>query len=459
MVLYGKLLIKKTKNVVALKKIFDAFQNSTDAQRTYREIMFLQEFSTHDNIIKLLGVHKADNDKDIYLVFEFMETDLHAVIRGNILEEIHKRYIIYQLLKALKYMHTGEVLHRDLKPSNLLLNSECLMKVADFGLARSVASLMHKDEDNQEENPVLTEYVATRWYRAPEILLGSTTYTKGVDMWSVGCIIGELLSGKPMFPGTSTMNQIDRILEITGTPSEEDIEAINSPFASTMLGTLNQTKPKDLREVFPNVSEDILDLLRKTLQFNPNKRITAEEALNHEFVSKFHDPEIEPSAPSPIIIPIDDDKKLSIIDYRNALYRDVIDKKKSSKSSSSGSSSTPTNGTSTSTKTSSSSKDKVGSRTSTSSKDTSSTPETKETSSSSSKGGESTTSSTKSSSTKSSSSKSSSSSKVSKEEKERLKKLEKEKKEEKRRLKKEEKKLKEEEKKKKKETSSKKVTN
>jgi len=95
-----------------------------------------------------------------------------------------------------------------------------------------------------------------------------------------------------------------------------------------MLGTLNQTKPKDLREVFPNVSEDILDLLRKTLQFNPNKRMTAEEALNHEFVSKFHDPENEPSAPSPIIIPIDDDKKLSIMDYRNALYRDVIDKKK-----------------------------------------------------------------------------------------------------------------------------------
>jgi len=276
------------------------------------------------------------------LVFEFMETDLHAVIRANILEDIHKRFTIYQLLKALKYMHSAEVLHRDMKPSNLLLNSECLMKVADFGLARSVASLAKKDEENQEENPVLTDYVATRWYRAPEILLGSTTYTKGVDMWSVGCILGELLGGKPMFPGTSTMNQLDRILEITGTPSEEDIEAINSPFASTMLGTLNQVKPKDMREIFPKAPDDALDLLRKTLQFNPNKRITAADALKHEYVSKFHEPQNEPDAPAPIVIGIDDDKKLGINDYRNALYRDVINKKKSSSSSSTSSSAAKT---------------------------------------------------------------------------------------------------------------------
>jgi len=152
-------------------------------------------------------------------------------------------------------------------------------------------------------------------------------------MWSVGCILGELLGGKPMFPGTSTMNQLDRILEITGTPTEEDIEAINSPFASTMLGTLNQVKPKDLREIFPKAPEDALDLLKKTLQFNPNKRITAADALKHEYVSKFHEPQNEPDAPAPIVIGIDDDKKLGINDYRNALYRDVINKKKSSSSS------------------------------------------------------------------------------------------------------------------------------
>jgi len=154
--------------------------------------MFLQALN-HDNIIKLLNVLKADNDKDIYLVFEYMgkklffltlifciDTDLHAVIRAGILEEIHKQYIIYQNLKTLRYLHSADLLHRDIKPSNLLLNSECHMKLADFGLARSISSV------GKDDGPVLTDYVATRWYRAPEILFGSHNYTKGVDMWSVG---------------------------------------------------------------------------------------------------------------------------------------------------------------------------------------------------------------------------------------------------------------------------------
>jgi len=315
-----KALEKKTKRIVALKKIFDAFQNATDAQRTYREIMFLRELAGHDNIVQLLDVMKADNDRDIYLVFEFLETDLHAVIRANILEDIHKQYILYQMIKAIKYMHSAEVLHRDLKPSNLLLNSECLCKVADFGLARSIATL----DQEKAENPVLTDYVATRWYRAPEILLGSQKYTKGVDMWSVGCILGELLGGKPMFPGSSTMNQLDRIIEITGTPSPEDIEAIQSPFAATMLDSLSPTEPRNLADVFPNASPEALDLLRLTMQFNPDKRITAEEALEHPYVEQFHDPAQEPACEYIIQIAISDDQKLSIKEYRDALYKDVI---------------------------------------------------------------------------------------------------------------------------------------
>merc|ERR1712025_1116510 len=105
------------------------------------------------------------------------------------------------------------------------------MKVCDFGLARSIASL--ENPSSSGPAPVLTDYVATRWYRAPEILLGSTKYTFGVDMWSAGCILGELLAGRPIFPGTSTMNQLDRILEVTGHPSQDDVDAIESPFAST----------------------------------------------------------------------------------------------------------------------------------------------------------------------------------------------------------------------------------
>ena len=141
-----KAINKKNKETVALKKIFDAFQNATDAQRTFREIMYLQGLTGHENIIRLQNVLKAENDKDIYLVFDYMETDLHAVIRANILEPVHKQFIVYQCLKALLYCHSGGLIHRDLKPSNLLLNEECLLKVADFGLARSLHAIEKADE-------------------------------------------------------------------------------------------------------------------------------------------------------------------------------------------------------------------------------------------------------------------------------------------------------------------------
>ena len=251
-----------------------------------------------------------------------MDTDLHAVIRANILEDIHKQYIVYQLLKCIKYMHSAELLHRDLKPSNLLLNSECHMKVADFGLARS---LITKEVDTQ---PLLTDYVATRWYRAPEILLGSNKYTKGVDMWSVGCILAELLLGKPVFPGTSTLNQLDRVMEITGRPTPDDIDAINSPLAATMLESLPPTRKKNLRDMFPTASDEALDLVKTLLQFNPSKRLTAEQALKHPYVTQFHNPDDEPDCTKMINIPIDDNQKFSIREYRNKLYADIHRRKK-----------------------------------------------------------------------------------------------------------------------------------
>lgn len=210
---------------------------------------------------------RAENDKDIYLVFDFMETDLHAVIKANILEDIHKRYIIYQTLKCLKYMHSAEVLHWDLKPSNILLNAECHAKVADFGLARS---LLQGDDDSA---PLLTDYVATRWYRAPEILLGSHSYTKAVDMWSIGCIIGEMHLGKPMFWGKSTLDQIEKVFTVTGMPSKSDIEAIDSPHASKIISSLPPIEKPDLKTLIPGAPDDALDLMEKLMTINPNKRL------------------------------------------------------------------------------------------------------------------------------------------------------------------------------------------
>lgn len=306
---------------MAIKKIFDAFQNATDSQRTFREIMFLQDLAGHENIIQLLDVIKAENDKDIYLVFTYMETDLHAVIRANILEEIHKQFVIYQILKCLKYMHSAELLHRDLKPSNVLLNSECLVKVADFGLARSVHA------KNKDSAPILTEYVATRWYRAPEILLGSTKYTKGVDMWSVGCILGEMNLGKPMFQGTSTLNQIEKVLEVTGKPTKEEIASIQSAQAGAIIDSLKVTRHKNLKDLFYNMSAEGLDLMKRLLQFNPNKRPTVEQALRHPYMAQFHNEDEEIVCKKIIEIPLDD-HKYSIKDYREKLYNDIRKKRK-----------------------------------------------------------------------------------------------------------------------------------
>lgn len=310
--------------MVAVKKIFDAFQNSTDAQRTFREIIFLQQLASHQNIVKLLNVFKADNDRDIYLIFEFMDTDLHHVIRAGILQDIHQRYVMYQLFRCLKYLHSASILHRDIKPSNLLVNSGCLLKVADFGLARS----MTHGIDEPISAPMLTDYVATRWYRAPEILLGSTEYNFGVDMWSCGCILGELLSGKPIFPGTSTMNQLEKVLGLTGRPCMEDIASVKSPFAATMLGSLPPSKPQSLVEVFPDASPDALDLLQGLLHFNPEKRLTADMALKHPYLSMFHNPSDEPTSPSEITTPIDGFIRYSVSQYRDKLYTTILQKKK-----------------------------------------------------------------------------------------------------------------------------------
>lgn len=312
------------KKLIALKKIFDAFQTDTDSQRTYREVAFLREFGSHPNIIKLQKIIKSNNDKDLYLVFDFMETDLHSVIRANILEEVHKKYIIYQLMKALKYVHSGEVIHRDLKPSNILMNSSSLVRLADFGLARTLEN--NEDLDGGDSEIIMSDYVATRWYRAPEILFGSQLYTKAVDIWSLGCIIAEMISGKVLFPGTSSLNQIERILEFTGKPKIEDIVAIDSEMAENLINGINLSKKKNLNFFFPLANEDALELVQKMLVFNPNLRITLSEALKHKYFQEFRNIDDESTLDYPIKLKLPDGKKLKSLKYKEAIYEMISSK-------------------------------------------------------------------------------------------------------------------------------------
>ena len=287
---------KKTKETVALKKIFDAFQNATDAQRTYREVVFLSQMGNHENIVMLHHVFRADNDRDLYLVFEYMETDLHAVIRANILEDIHKQYIMYQSFKALMYMHSAQLVHRDMKPSNLLLNSECLMKVADFGLARS---LRDPERSTSPDDPAehMTDYVATRWYRAPEIITGWSHYGKAVDMWAVGCVLAELLGRKPIFPGSNSQHQLELICQCLGKPSAATIAKIQSMEIQDFVREIPDVPRVQLRDLYPHAKEDACRLLDALMRFDPDYRCTVVQALEHEYLSQLHYPDDEPSGP------------------------------------------------------------------------------------------------------------------------------------------------------------------
>jgi serine/threonine protein kinase len=216
----------------------------------------------------------------------------HAAIRANILQDVHKQYIMWQALKALKFMHSANLLHRDMKPSNLLLNSDCLMKVADFGLARS----MHEPKEDAEEQRYFTDYIATRWYRAPEILLGSNNYSEAVDMWGVGCILGELLQRHPIFPGENYLHQLQLVTEVLGSPSEEDLEFVRAPAARSFMQRLPGCAGVPLAQQFPHVRGPCLDLLQRMLTFSPTKRITVEDALTQPYLASLHDPSDEPLA-------------------------------------------------------------------------------------------------------------------------------------------------------------------
>lgn len=211
-----------------------------------------------------------------------------------------------------------------MKPSNLLINSECLIKIADFGLARSISQ-------TEEKDTIMTEYVATRWYRAPEIVLGSNKYSKAVDMWSVGCILAELINGKALFPGKSSLNQIELILEVIGKPSIPDIKAIDSENAISIINSINIRYNKVFEQHFNDKDPEVLDFLRKCLEFNPHKRMTVDEALAHPLVQEFRDPSEEIVLTKPIEIKLDDNNKLSLDKYRYELYEDIKNKKKEQK--------------------------------------------------------------------------------------------------------------------------------
>ncbi|KAM4717871.1 mitogen-activated protein kinase 3 [Anableps anableps] len=282
-----------TQQRVAIKKI-SPFEHQTYCQRTLREIKILLRFN-HENIIGINDIIRApqlENMRDVYIVQTLMETDLYKLLKTQRLSNDHVCYFLYQILRGLKYIHSANVLHRDLKPSNLLINTTCDLKICDFGLAR-ISDPVH------DHTGFLTEYVATRWYRAPEIMLNSKGYSKSIDIWSVGCILAEMLNNKPIFPGKHYLDQLNHILGILGSPSPEDLNCIINVKARNYLLSLPAKQRIPWDKLFPKADPKALDLLDRMLTFNPSKRITVEEALSHPYLEQYYDPTDEPVAEEP----------------------------------------------------------------------------------------------------------------------------------------------------------------
>jgi len=224
----------------------------------------------------------------IYVVSELMETDLAATLRSKqLLSDDHCQFFLYQILRGMKYVHSAKVIHRDLKPRNLLVNSNCDLKICGFGLARVHFS------DKAWACP-MTEYVCTRWYRAPEVICSWTDYSCAIDIWSIGCIFAEMLTRKPLFPGHNTQHQLDLIFGLLGTPMEQELKKIPNEKCRKFIKSLDETPRKLFAAVFTDVSAHALDFLEKTLQWDSEERVTVEEALQHTYLEMLHCPEDEP---------------------------------------------------------------------------------------------------------------------------------------------------------------------
>jgi len=335
--------VSLTAGMVAVKKITDPFHDRTDSKRMLREIRLLRTLQ-HPNVLHLVDMSpppslSPDNWKDVYLVTRLFDTNLHRVIySGQPLTDAHVQYILWQLFRALRYLHRAGVVHRDMKPTNLLLNRDCELALADFGLARHMptssekrASMSLKDEPRSKSGQ-LTKYVVTRWYRAPELLVQNKRYGSPVDMWSIGCILAEVIGAKALFPGKDSLHQLRLIVEKLGTPTADELAVIENEQAVRYITDLRnkeakgappQTAAARLAGLFPKAEPLLLDLLSQLLMFDPAKRPTAAEALQHPYLAAYRDaPEEE--LPTPEIEMNFEAQSPSKDELRDLVYGEVL---------------------------------------------------------------------------------------------------------------------------------------
>ncbi|CAK0897537.1 unnamed protein product [Prorocentrum cordatum] len=300
---YGTVHLCEDRNTgkqVAVKHVKKA---PSHGKSMLREIRLLARLR-HDNLLHLLDLPAVSsaNFEDIYLVLPYMPSDLHKVIHSKhqSLSDKHVQVIITQILRALGHLHAAGVAHRDLKPANVLITHDCKVKICDFGLARGDMQLDAEGDEPDQASGVLTEYVVTRWYRAPEVMLLPKQYTSAVDVWSVGCILGEILMRKAMFPGKNHVDMVCKFAETLGKPTEEELDWL--PHDTDAYRFVKKVCPPSagvsLSALMPGSSSACRGLLRALLRWHPQQRLTAAQAQEHEYLRAYR-PREAPVPPEP----------------------------------------------------------------------------------------------------------------------------------------------------------------
>ncbi|KAJ1919426.1 hypothetical protein H4219_002018 [Mycoemilia scoparia] len=285
---------KHTGDIVALKQLKLGKEATGFPITSLREIHTLL-LAKHPNIVNVKEIVVGDKSSSIFIVMEYVEHDLKVLMQemkssSSSFLQSEIKTIMLQLLSAVAFLHDNWIIHRDLKTSNLLMNNQGKIKVADFGLARKYGSPQRN----------LTQLVVTLWYRSPELLFGEKEYTTAIDMWSVGCIFAELVSGEPLFPGQGEIDQIGKIFSLVGTPTETTWPGFNDLPNSNVFNFVR--KPgTGLRDKFRTLTASGVDLLSQMLICDPKQRITAEEALQHPYFNESplpKDPSMLPTWPA-----------------------------------------------------------------------------------------------------------------------------------------------------------------
>mmetsp|Transcript_25784 Transcript_25784/g.43471 ORF Transcript_25784/g.43471 Transcript_25784/m.43471 type:complete len:626 (-) Transcript_25784:341-2218(-) len=277
--------VDKVRNqTIAIKRIRPFANDEWDARHTLREIRLMKLLGRHPNVISLYELSIFEDKSELYMMMELMDCDLHRIIQSKQpLNDMHYKCFARQMLEGIKAMHQVGVFHRDLKPGNILVSKDCQLRITDFGLARFMDEETLSGQNRQ--NP-LTEYVVTRWYRCPELLLSpNLPYGAAIDIWSIGCIIGELIKRKPLFPGKSHANQVQLILEVRGYKGPRDVGFELSSEASSFLDRRCKYPGKSLSSFIPQCTDSSLRLLEQLLQLNPKLRPTADQALQFDYIN------------------------------------------------------------------------------------------------------------------------------------------------------------------------------